>query len=396
MSKPTSITSLLKEKEKGEKSKTGAAAKYPGISTNNRFLLLAEKGKAARDRSLSAKRFRTDSECTEVEGTGGEGADVDEQVFVSMEKTEGQLREAKAVIEQVKTDVEKMPDPGPMKAVLDGLVKWMALTTSIQENTASVMIDGFAKVSKKGGTVVQQSADTNSQDKGGSNPGKGKQGELSNQKEQDPIRKKFLQAVKEAEKSTLVFNLDMGTVAVMNPATMNRKFSMALKAKAAEQDGNANGEPKADTVTQLDDTLSMVKNMDFFGKTTKQAKGKDYFTIPVKLAYKDKDTRIAAEQNLRKLCKVSCTIPYHSSLRDVMRRTMTECKAKYKDSYIQTRLDTDKMMLKVSYRHNGVWYNDVEQVPLPDSVYDLTNKVTRVVLPSPEGMDTDGGDSVQG
>ncbi len=73
MSKPTSITSLLKEK--GEKSKTGAAAKYPGISTTNRFLLLAEKGKAARDRSLSAKRFRTDSECTEVDGTGGEGAE---------------------------------------------------------------------------------------------------------------------------------------------------------------------------------------------------------------------------------------------------------------------------------------------------------------------------------
>jgi hypothetical protein len=59
MSKPTTILSLLKEK--GEKSKSGAA-KYPGISTNNRFLLLAEKGKAARDRSLSAKRFRTDSE----------------------------------------------------------------------------------------------------------------------------------------------------------------------------------------------------------------------------------------------------------------------------------------------------------------------------------------------
>ncbi len=118
MSKPTSITSLLKEKEKGEKSKTGTAAKYPGISTNNRFLLLAEKGKAARDRSLSAKRFRTDSECTEAECTG-EGAYVEEQVFMNMEKTEGQLKEAKAVIEQVKSEVEKIPDPGPMKTVLD-------------------------------------------------------------------------------------------------------------------------------------------------------------------------------------------------------------------------------------------------------------------------------------
>ncbi len=194
----------------------------------------------------------------------------------------------------------------------------------------------------------------------------------------------------------MVFNMDMGMVAVMNPNTMNRKFALALKAKAAEVDGNANGEPKEDTVTQLDDTLSMVKNMDFFGKTTKQAKGKEFFTIPVKLAYKDKDTRIAAEQNLRKLCKVSCTTPYHSTLRDVMKKTMMDAKARYKDSYIQTRLDLENMTLKVSYRNNGIWYNDVEVIPLPDSVYDLTNKVTRVTQSRPEGMDLDGGDTVQG
>ena len=54
------------------------------------------------------------------------------------------------------------------------------------------------------------------------------------------------------------------------------------------------------------------------------------------------------------------------------------------------------MTLKVSYRNNGIWYNDVETVELPDSVYDLTSKVTRVIVPTPEGMDLDGGDSVQG
>jgi hypothetical protein len=66
-----------------------------------------------------------------------------------MEKTENQLKEAKVVIDQVKAEVEKIQDPGPLKAVMDGMVKWMALTTSIQENTASVMLDGFAKANKK-------------------------------------------------------------------------------------------------------------------------------------------------------------------------------------------------------------------------------------------------------
>jgi len=353
-----------KEEEKG----SHPTAKYPGISTNNRFLLLAEKGKAARDRTLSAKRFRTDSESTEVSEIT-EVCSQEDTVFANMEKTEGQLQEAKVVIEQVKAEVGKIPDPGPLKGVLEGLVKWMTLTTSIQENTASVMLDEFAKASKKVSPPSQAMQDTGNLQNGSGKQGKGRGGGQEPPNEEDLRKKKFIHAVREAEKSTLIFNTDMGTVAVMNTNTMNRKFSMALKAKAAEVDGNVNGEPKADTVTQLDDTLSMVKSMDYFGKTTKQAKGKEFYTIPVKLVYKDRDTRITAEQNLRKLCKVS---------------------------YVQTRLDVDNMELKVSYRKDGIWYNDVEKLPLPDSVFDLTHKVSKRVMSAPEGMDTDGGDSVQG
>jgi len=387
-----SITSLLKRKEGEKEGKEKVhAAKYPGISTSNRFLMLAEKGKAARDRSLSAKRFRSESEYTEA----GEDTDVNEQddtVFANMEKTEHQLKEAKTVIDQVKAEVDKIPDPGPLKSVMEGMVKWMVLTTSIQENTASVMLDGFAKANKKA-AATKQVAPVTDPPGGGGTKGNGKQ---DGSTEEDSRKKRFVQAVREAEKSTLVFNTDMGTVAVMNPNTMNRKFSMALKAKAAEVDGNMNGEPKADTVTQLDDTLSMVKNMDYFGKTTKQAKGKEFYTIPVKLSYKDKDTRITAEQNLRKLCKVSCTTPYHSTLRDVMKKAMDEAKVKYKNCYVQTRVDVENMTLRVSYRQDGIWYNDVEKVALPDSVYDLSNKVRKPTPPAQEGMDLDSGDSVQG
>jgi hypothetical protein len=41
-------------------------------------------------------------------------------------------------------------------------------------------------------------------------------------------------------------------------------------------------------------------------------------------------------------------------------------------------------------------YNDVEKVALPDSVYDLSNKVRKPTPPAQEGMDLDSGDSVQG
>jgi hypothetical protein len=83
-----------------------------------------------------------------------------------------------------------------------------------------------------------------------------------------------------------------------------------------------------------------------------------------------------------------------------MKKIMDEAKAKYKNSYIQTKVDVDGMCLKVSHRQDGVWYNNVEVVELPDSVLDLTNKVSRVKTPNlssqHEGMDTGEGDSQQG
>ena len=387
--KPTSILTLMRDK----KEERVQVPKYPGISTSNRFLVLAGKGGGGtgRDRSHSQKRFRMESEGDkeEEEIVGGE-----EEVFASMEKTESQLKEAKVLIEQVRKEVEKIQETGPLWAAIKGMVKWMEVTTAIQEDMGSVMLDGFAKTEKKV-RAVRTGAGHTSGGRGGGGGGGGDMGgnDREAQDEKDPRHKKFIQAVRDAERATLIFNTDMGGVPVMNTATMNRKFSMALKGMAATQDGNANGEPKADTVTQLDDTLSMVKNMEYFGKTTKKGKS-GFFTIPVKLTYKDRDTRMTAEMNLRKLCKVSCTTPYHSTLRDVIKEVVEDCKTRYKDSYIQARVDAENMKLKVSYRKYGeksAWHNDVEEIALPDSVYDTSNKVSRV-KPMQENMEVAGGE----
>lgn len=387
--KPTAITGLMKEKL--------AFPKYPGITTSNRFLLLGRNGAGGgqgRDRSLSYKRSRIESEGDKEEVSENGEADC----FASMEKTEAQMKEARAIIGQVRQEVAKLAgDKGPLQEIMSGMVKWMEVMTTIQEDTTSIMLDGFerterkVKAAAKGGSAAAATAGDHGN---GHVRGKGKEGD----EEADPRRKKFAQAVRDAEKATLVFNTDMGNVPVMNTATMNRKFSLALKAMAAVQDGNANGEPKADTVTQLDDTLSMVKNMEYFGKTTKKSVKGDFFTIPVKLSYKDKDTRMTAEVNLRKMCKVSCTTPYHSSLRDVIKKAVDDCKTRYKDCFIQPRVDVDSMCLKISYRkygEKGAWHNDVEVIGLPESVLDLSNKVSRVNT-GHTSMETDGGEQSQG
>jgi hypothetical protein len=42
-----------------------------------------------------------------------------------------------------------------------------------------------------------------------------------------------------------------------------------------------------------------------------------FYTVPVKLSFKHKDTKVVAEGSLRKMCKLSCTTPYYHSLRKI-------------------------------------------------------------------------------
>jgi len=299
------------------------------------------------------------------------------------------------IIMQLVKEVGKVKDEGPLAGILGGMLKWMEATTSIQEITASVMLDEIEKNSRK----VSMKGNGRQAHGGGGGGGSGPHDEAGVRMEyveEDPRKRGFAQAVKDAEKATLIFNTDMGRVPIMNTQTMNRKFSLALKDMAAVAEGNVNGEPRFDTVTQLDDTLSMVKHMDFFGKTTRKVKDKEFFTVPVKLTYKDRDTRIAAETNLRKLCKVSCTVPYHSTLRDEMRKVVDRLKDKYNGCWVQARPDAENMCLRISYREGEVWRNDVETVPLPDSVLDTSHKVS-IRRPAVSQMDVGGvGENLQG
>jgi hypothetical protein len=152
--------------------------------------------------------------------------------------------------------------------------------------------------------------------------------------------------------------------------------------------------------------------MEFFGKVTKKAKKKgnpleeeDFYSIPIKLCYKDKNTREAAEARLKTLCKVSSTVPYHRTLRSFINKVVEESKVKYPGHYIQAKVDAEKFQLKISKMKNRVWENNVELIPLPDSVLDLsrigpgggpTNNLSGGRTGSTEKMDTAGSDGLQG
>jgi hypothetical protein len=309
--------------------------------------------------------------------------------FTSMANEEEKFVKAKALIAKIKDGLGKAKEQGmqgPLWDIVSNMAEWMEITTGVQEVTANVVVDSYNKV-----TSPRKSRKDS--------PRRYEHKEVSDEEAAVAAKKKkFVQEVKEAERSCLIFKTNMGPGPVMNPETMRKKFSMDLAAKAAKEEGAADGRPSAAVAAQLDDALCMVTKMEYFGKETKRAKKKgkdgedeDFYTIPVKLSFKDKETRDAADGRLRKLCKMGGTVPYHRTLRNVINRVIMDAKEKYVNNFIQVKVDAEKFRLRVSRREAGTWYNNIETIDLPDEVLDLSRMGPKVDTRRPveEEMDSE-------
>jgi hypothetical protein len=216
---------------------------------------------------------------------------------------------------------------------------------------------------------------------------------------EDPKVKKFKEAVKEAEKSTLIFGLDLGKIPIINQDTMSTKVTKALTVKAAKCDGSNGSVPKNDTVLALDDVLSIVQNVKFYGKTTKTYKNpKDpmsgsYCTIPVRYDFLDKESRAYAETVLKEKCKVQCSVPYPAVLREASKQIVEQVKNTNPNHFVKVNIDTSSMTFKVVKRPmlaegdkgKKTWSNACDPIPIPDACLDVTSRKApedfRLVLP---------------
>jgi hypothetical protein len=332
----------------------------PGIKLKNRFDSLRDRSSSSVGRTESpSKRPRDESSEVTDRNTA----------FLSMAGEEDKLARAKVIVNKVKESLAATKERmnGPLMELLDCIVEWMVITTGVQETTANVVVDSYNKA------VASPRKSRRDTVPARDDPVDAEAAALAVKK------KKFVQEVREAEKSTLVFKTNMGSVPVMNPDTLKKRFTMDLVERAAKVEEKTDGRPTAATAAQIDDVLCMVSKMEYFGKETKKTTRKkssggeeEFYSIPVRLNYKDKETREAAEKRLRALCKINATTPYHRTLRNVISSSIEDCKKKYPGNFIQVKVDAEKFCLKISRRANGEWFNNVELVELPESVLDLS------------------------
>jgi hypothetical protein len=195
--------------------------------------------------------------------------------------------------------------------------------------------------------------------------------------------RKFREAIAEAERSTLVFNLDMGRIPVMNKETMSKRATLALSAMAAKLDKNPGSTPSAESVEAIDDVLSMVDNMELYGNETKTYKHPSdkmsgaFCTVPVKYEFSTPGIKFKAEKSLRKVCGAQCTTPYPLGVRECIKQIVAVVKNRYPDNFVRVTVDTKNMVFKVARKPPkdaavSKWQYRDEHVPIPEMALDLT------------------------
>jgi len=227
--------------------------------------------------------------------------------------------------------------------------------------------------------------------------------------EEEKKVRKFCDAIKDAERSTLCFNLNMGNKPIMNKATIQEKATLALTAMAAKVEGKNSPVPSHEAVAVIDDITSLVTNMEFFGSSTKQYTEKSddkettFCTVPVKYQFKDRDQRVFAEKQLRDTCKVKCATPYPAVVRECIKQVVAHVRLSHPDDFIKVNVHAKDFALKVYRRPKGKdlpWIEYPDLLRLPNEAWDITVKkvpkgLKMFFLPSEFDVDDDMHQSSQ-
>jgi hypothetical protein len=220
----------------------------------------------------------------------------------------------------------------------------------------------------------------------------------------------FTTTVREAERSVIVYNLDLGQAPIINPSTISSKVTAALFNHISSFEESATAKEV------VSDILSMVRSIDCSGTSTRpnkdprnKANNAKFYTIPVKLAFNNKPMAKQVTDLLRRKYKLSTSIPYHKSLKASITLVYKKLEEEHPGYQVKVNLDTVNRRLRGSIRKpptpdpdSQKWTHLGKTYPLPPEALDTKLRdiptelsiscsptlESRYILPSPTDMET--------
>jgi hypothetical protein len=366
-----------------------------GKGNFNRWNLLSDTSRCLSFSGQSGKR-QLDSSSPPPAGPAKAARLDPNLLFEQVKQHEGKLKEAKTILEEAvkaKADADldnnNILDDGTNSCISKMLLVLTALVAHSEGLTSSI-IDIF----QEGQAHPPPKNSQTNQPSGGEPAQRGRSGTFSQKKPPTPdelTKKKIRQEINKAEKTTTVFDLNLGQVPIINKDTLSGKVTRAIHSAAASSDEIKKGNYTAAEAEEILDDVLLCVSLDFLGnggskKFYNKAKPNDprngsFCTVPTKLTFRTKDERIKAEQTLRKFGKVKCSVPYPKKLRAIIGDIVKKGKQVKPNNYIRVKVDTENLTVTAHasvQSPSGRWvWEDLElTTEIPLDVLDKGEQVT--------------------
>jgi hypothetical protein len=187
-----------------------------------------------------------------------------------------------------------------------------------------------------------------------------------------------------AERTCVIFDAELGPAPVSNKDRLAHAFSATVRAKAVAvaEDSCGDADPAevavevAEAVRVADDALSCATNMSFLGQVTKpynnnrnasDPRNNKFCTLPIKLEFPDRGSRIHFERTMREKCKIRASMSLPPGIRKEAEKYRQTLLAKFPGEIVMVRAESDGLCFAGFHKVDGVgkWIRDSDTCRIP-------------------------------
>jgi hypothetical protein len=208
--------------------------------------------------------------------------------------------------------------------------------------------------------------------------------------------KELREGLEKSDKESILFDADLGPNPMGNRSGLLAALSTGIR-NAAISTAREKGSDPAEAVRAMDDALACVSDMDFIGIRSDKPKNRDgtentdkkFCTMPVKLRFDDRNTRLHFERSIKQYCGLRAVMSLPKSVREEQSAFVRALKDRYPGEIVTARPDMGSLHFVAFHKFDKgtKWEKCSETVPIPHGIM-LPGYTARKSIPLPENATT--------
>jgi hypothetical protein len=221
-----------------------------------------------------------------------------------------------------------------------------------------------------------------------------------------PGLRELRESLEKSDTESVLFEANLGQFSIGNRSNLCSAFSNGIRA-AAIGNAEAKGADPAEAVRVMNDALDCVTEMDFIGLRSEKTRQKDeitqepktHFTMPIKLKFEDRNSRLHFERSVKATCGLRAVMSLPKNIREEQSLFAKALRERYHDEMVTVRPDIGSLHF-IAFRKKATekrWTKCSESMAIPHGIllsgYKVRSSVT--LPPTVDMADSEGAMSME-